>query len=330
MGEWLDSALALIVQPLVSLTSRTGIAVVLAGWLIGAFAFAHHFGGGRFFPLAYLRHAFPKRVYWSQTFAVDLQVFVFVRLFSPIRLAGKVISVTLAAHWMAQGLAGLLGPATQSPPGTAASIALALTLLLAYDFGTYVTHRLSHQLPVLWAFHRLHHSAEELNPLTLMRKHPVYDLLAIMIDCVVVAPLAAGIVYLFGAQGNLAILALTNAGFAIFAYAASSLRHTHIWLSFGPLLDRVFVSPALHQIHHSRAERHFDRNFGEVLAIWDAMFGTLYQPKEREELEFGIGDEPIQPHPHLLAAMCEPFAYAWRALRRPRADAPAEMSSQAP
>ena len=67
-----------------------------------------------------------------------------------------------------------------------------------------------------------------------------------------------------------------------------------------------------------------------MLAIWDAMFGTLYQPKEREELEFGIGDEPIQPHPHLLAAMCEPFAYAWRALRRPRADAPAEMSSQAP
>ena len=53
-----------------------------------------------------------------------------------------------------------------------------------------------------------------------------------------------------------------------------------------------------------------------MLAIWDWLLRTHYQPREREELQFGIGDEAVQPHPHLVAAMLEPFAYAWRVVRK--------------
>jgi sterol desaturase/sphingolipid hydroxylase (fatty acid hydroxylase superfamily) len=303
---------------LVSPWSRNGLLAIAAGFVIGGFAFRHYHGAGRFSPRAYLRHAFPRRVYWSGSFAVDVQIFLFERLLAPLRWIALVVSVSAVAAGLAQGLEQLLGPVRDTPvPGLSGTAALAIALLLAMDFGTYVTHRLSHQLPVLWAFHRVHHSAEHLNPLTLNRKHPVYMLLSMLVDCVTVAPLQALVLYGFGAGTNVAVLGLTNLGFVAFAYCAASLRHTHIWLSYGPVLDRIVVSPALHQIHHSRAPRHFDRNYGEVLAVWDWLFGTLYQPQEREELEFGLGDEDEQPHPTLAAAMLEPFAYAWQMIRRP-------------
>lgn len=311
--SWMAGRLA---GDLLSPWSRNGLLALAAGWLVGALAFRHYFGREGFSLRSYLRHAFPARVYRSRSFAVDVQVYLFDRLLTPMRWVAMAVSVTLVAQALASGLTGLFGPVQHEPQGVAATIALAALLLVAFDLGTYVTHRLSHQVPVLWAFHRVHHSAEELNPLTLSRKHPVYNVLGVLVDCVTVAPLQALVLYMFGAAASTTVLTWTNIGFVAFAYCAASLRHTHIWLSYGPVLERVLVSPALHQIHHSRAPRHFDRNFGEVLSLWDWAFGTLYLPKEREELQFGIGDEAEQPHPTLAAAMLEPFGYAWRALRR--------------
>jgi sterol desaturase/sphingolipid hydroxylase (fatty acid hydroxylase superfamily) len=59
------------------------------------------------------------------------------------------------------------------------------------------------------------------------------------------------------------------------------------------VLGRLFVSPAHHQVHHSSNPKHFNKNFGSCLALWDWMFGTLYVPqREREPLTFGFGDHP--------------------------------------
>ncbi len=328
LADYLARGMALLAFDLASPWSRSGLIAIVLGWAIGALAFRHYFGREGFSLGAYLRHAFPRRVYWSRSFAVDLQVFLFGRLIAPMRWIALVLSVTATAALLAEGLAGLFGPARTTPLGPIETALFALLLLLALDFGTYVAHRLSHQVPVLWAFHRVHHSAEELNPLTLERKHPVYSLLSLIIDCIIVAPLQAAILYLFGSSASLAVLAGANLGFVAFAYCAASLRHTHIWLSYGPTLDRILVSPALHQIHHSKAPRHFDRNYGEVLAIWDWMFGSLYLPREREELEFGLGDEDEQPHPNLGAALLEPFVYAWRSVR-PSKRAPLQEPSLA-
>lgn len=312
-GAWLfDRICGHFLQP----DARDGLLAIAVSFVIGAFAFRHYYGRETFSLHAYLRHAFPRRVYWSRTFAVDVQIAVFDKLLTPMVWFARVLSVIVTAHWLANGLVHWFGPIGQFTGGPLLYSLLALALLLAFDFGTYVTHRLSHQVPLFWAFHRVHHSAEELNPLTLVRKHPVYNVLGVVVDCLTVAPLQGLILYLFGAQAQYQLLAMVNFGFVAFAFLASNLRHTHIWLSYGPVLDKFFVSPALHQIHHSRAERHFDRNFGEVLAVWDWMLRTHYQPMEREELQFGIGDEPVQPHPHLAAAMLEPFVYAWRVIRR--------------
>ena len=71
---------------------------------------------------------------------------------------------------------------------------------------------------------------------------------------------------------------------------AGNLRHSYIWLSYGPVLSQIFVSPAQHQIHHSIEERHWGRNIGFARAIWDRLFGTLYVPKAHEQFAMGLGD----------------------------------------
>jgi sterol desaturase/sphingolipid hydroxylase (fatty acid hydroxylase superfamily) len=299
-------------------TARNGLIALIIGWAIGLVAWRLFVGQHGFSLGGYLRYAFPARVYASRSFAVDLQVFVFTMVTTPLRWAGKLLSVAATAVLVASGLAALFGPMAPLVPGAGGVALMAVLLLLAYDLGTYIAHRLSHRVPVLWAFHRLHHSAEELNPLTVERKHPVYSLFSLLIDCALVAPVQGVVLFLFGQETSFAAVAGSNIGFAIFAYCAASLRHTHIWVSWGPVLSHLFVSPAMHQIHHSRAERHFDRNYGEVLAIWDWAFGSIYVPATREELVFGLGDEAHQPHPNLLAALLEPFGYAWRALRTRR------------
>lgn len=294
--------------------SRTGIAVMLVGWIIGAAAYVHYRPEGAPFGLTrYLAYAFDRKVWLSRSAAVDVMLMLVGRLLAPSRWLLGGITAGLAAVALAAGLIALLGP--REPlvaPGPLGTALLGAALVLVYDFATYVTHRLSHRVPVLWAFHRVHHSAEALNPLTVARKHPVYDAVAVVIDCLIAAPLQALVIYLWGAEVTGAALAAMNLGFGLFAYAASSLRHTHIWLDWGPLLGRVLVSPAQHQIHHSRSQRHWDRNYGEVFALWDWLLGSHYLPREREEVEFGLAGEEVQPHPGLISALAEPFVWIAR------------------
>jgi len=80
----------------------------------------------------------------------------------------------------------------------------------------------------------------------------------------------------------------------LFALSGRHLRHSHIWLSYGPVFSWLFISPAQHQIHHSIDPRHRDMNFGARLAVWDALFGTLYVPREPETLQVGLPDADPQ------------------------------------
>jgi sterol desaturase/sphingolipid hydroxylase (fatty acid hydroxylase superfamily) len=97
--------------------------------------------------------------------------------------------------------------------------------------------------------------------------------------------------YLFGDTAYQYALNDTNIILVLFIHAYVHLQHTHMWISFRGMLGRIFVSPAHHQVHHSSNPKHFDKNFGSCLALWDWMFGTLYVPeKEREKLNFGFAD----------------------------------------
>ncbi len=98
----------------------------------------------------------------------------------------------------------------------------------------------------------------------------------------------------------------------VFNITGAALRHSNIWLSYGPILSRIIISPAQHQIHHSTDEKHFNKNYGEMFALWDWMFGTLYVPKEREILHFGYEKNAKPIHNNIVNAYVEPFAASFR------------------
>ena len=104
-----------------------------------------------------------------------------------------------------------------------------------------------------------------------------------------VARLATGIFFYIGG-GEITFYTFLGVHGLVGVYRLiGHLRHSHVWLSYGRV-GYLLISPAQHQIHHSALEKHWGRNCGFALAIWDWMFGTLYVPKEREYFPMGLGD----------------------------------------
>ena len=96
------------------------------------------------------------------------------------------------------------------------------------------------------------------------------------------------------------------------------LRHSHVWLPYRGIWGKLFVSPAHHQLHHSIAQRHWDKNLGFVFAIWDWMFGTLYAVDKREAIEIGMNGHEEAEYHSVSAMYFLPFVKAWRLMRRRR------------
>jgi len=278
--------------------------------VIAAVLFLRRRPGGSFW--AWL---FPKSVYLHASHIVDIKVFLVSRLLS----AAGFFQVVFLGSWVATKIAAVLGGPTGTPSSLNPLIA-GLLLLVVNDFGVYWVHRVHHETRTLWPFHSLHHSAEVMTPITVFRKHPVYDLISSFVRGLFIGTLQGVLLGLVVGEVAFVTVAGLNAGYFLFNMLGANLRHTHIWLSYGPVWERILISPAQHQIHHSLEPRHFNKNYGEVLAIWDWMFGTLYVPKGEEKLEFGLADAEgrrlAQRHDSLTNAMVVPILDSWKQLRR--------------
>jgi sterol desaturase/sphingolipid hydroxylase (fatty acid hydroxylase superfamily) len=257
-----------------------------------------------------LSFLFPAKIYLSNSSLVDIKVYVAGRLIKPLIAAVLLPLGALIMSATALSVSGLLPPAAAQEPSWGAIGVASLLVALLFDFSYYVTHRMSHESAWLWPFHKLHHSAEVLTPITAKRNHPVFDLMLGLVRVVMIAPASGAIFGLFGIVEFATIFGMT-ALIALMNVTGGALRHSHIWLDFGPIVDRILISPAQHQIHHSMAPQHHDKNYGLTLAVWDWMFGTLYIPNGREELAFGIADRKgtAQPQVHnsLKDAYLVPF-----------------------
>ena len=93
---------------------------------------------------------------------------------------------------------------------------------------------------------------------------------------------------------------------------------TYVIVIFGSVggdkIEGQFLSPAQHQIHHSDNVKHFDRNFGTALSIWDRLFHCFMRASEVEKLTFGIGKEGAK-HKTLFGIYIHPFFQAYKKLR---------------
>lgn len=262
-------------------------------------------------PVGFWRFMLPRELYVHPSTMVDLKVGLFNTLFT----ATGAISVLFVTPYVTIAVLEQLGGRMAASGGVWAGVAAAALLFLTQDFCRYWNHYLHHETKVLWPFHAVHHSAEVMTPLTFLRAHPMYSALqALMISALVGVMQALVLWALVGEIEPWAIYAGTLA-FNTYIFFGAHLRHSHIWVSYGRVMEHILISPAQHQVHHSSNPKHHDKNYGEVFAIWDWMFGTLYVPAGYEKLEYGLadrnGNKIPQKHPTLKDALVGPFVEVW-------------------
>ena len=179
-------------------------------------------------------------------------------------------------------------------------------IFVAMDGCNWLAHLGNHRIRVLWRFHELHHSQEDMSVLTVFRTHP-------LIHVSYLIALVPGIVLL--ANGVVpTILLVVYAGFV-------GLEHSNTNLGFGPL-ERIFVSPNYHRIHHMLNGPQ-DVNLGFALTVWDQLARRAVFPTEETiRTDTGLPGRPLRvehagPRPRHLTVL---LAQLWGPFRPPRVD----------
>jgi sterol desaturase/sphingolipid hydroxylase (fatty acid hydroxylase superfamily) len=191
------------------------------------------------------------------------------------------------------------------PSAIGASVALWPTWLRATlamvvgEIGFYWGHRWSHEIPLLWQFHAIHHSAEHVDWLVNTRAHPVDMVFTRLCGFVplYVLGLAAPLAGSTGAIPMLVLLVSMIWGFFV---------HANLRWRFGPL-EWVLATPAFHHWHHTNDGADFvDKNYASMLPWVDCLFGTFYLPKGKRPSRYGT-DHSVPSG--LFGQLLEPFMW---------------------
>jgi len=179
-------------------------------------------------------------------------------------------------------------------------------IVVAMDGCNWAAHFANHRVRMLWRFHELHHSQEDMNVLTVFRTHP-------LIHVSYLVALIPGVVLL--ANGAMSAAVLVCYG-AVVAFAHSNTR-----LGFGPL-HRIFVSPNYHRIHH-KLDGPQDVNLGFALTIWDQLFHrAVFPTQETIRIDTGLPDRPLTveqagPRAQHLSVLAAQLVAPFRPMREP-------------
>ena len=150
-------------------------------------------------------------------------------------------------------------------------------IFVAMDACNWTAHLANHRVRMLWRFHELHHSQEDMSVLTVFRTHP-------LIHVSYLIALIPGIVLVANGEVTTTLLVV---------YAAVvAFEHSNTNLSFGPL-NRIFCSPNYHRIHH-RVEGRQDINLGFALTVWDQLSGrAVFPTTETIRIDTGLPGRPL-------------------------------------
>jgi sterol desaturase/sphingolipid hydroxylase (fatty acid hydroxylase superfamily) len=262
------------------------------------------------------RALFPKRIWRHASTRADIGYWL-LNTFVTVSLIGwALFSKDAIRDWTSAGLVHLFGASSVSLPAWIGGPLLTLALFLAYEFAYWLDHYLMHRIGWLWEFHRVHHTAEVLTPLTAARMHPVDSLIFANICAVIIGPVHGLMSYVLGSGAHETLISGTNIILVVFLCLTIHLQHSHIRLTITGFWGRIIFSPAHHHIHHSDDPRHYNTNLGSCLAIWDWMFGTLVMPTANQRLRFGTGAAQEDPH-SASGGLIHPFVQSARILLRP-------------
>lgn len=217
--------------------------------------------------------------------------FFYLFLNSTIRTAfiiPYVFSYASGAIFVQTGLVDVFGVGPDIKISTEFLIALfTVVFFLVDDLSRFSLHWLLHKNTWLWQLHKVHHSAEQLTPVTLYRMHPVEMAFYYFRSLLVFSGVVGTFLFLFaGKLTGMTVLGV-NVFLFLFNVLGANLRHSPVPLSYGRW-ERWLISPVQHQIHHSIQPVHFDKNFGSVLSVWDRLAGTWRSGVGVNTLTFGV------------------------------------------
>ena len=316
---WEDIAarLAFPIHELLSSTSRIGYFYQLTALVFAVGVWVHLRYVSKRTNRSMVQYLFPSSVWLHRSAIVDYMYFVTNRLLWVFVYGWFLFSSEIFAEGGRRTLAWLLGPGWGGvTPHWGWALVMTLGVVLAKDFMMWFAHTMFHAVPFLWEFHKVHHSAEVLNPFTSARMHPVDEIITASLVGIGTGTMFAVLQFALGPAATEIKLLQLNVITTLFQLAAFNLRHSQVWLAYPYWLQFILISPAQHQIHHSSAARHWDKNMGYIFALWDWMFGTLYNPRGYEKLEFGLDTDETAEFQSLGALYLRPFANVLRMARR--------------
>lgn len=180
------------------------------------------------------------------------------------------VSVTvMVAAWTQQNAYGLLHVIPMTP-----SVQLVLALVLL-DGWLYFWHRANHAVPLLWRFHRMHHSDRHMDVTTATRFH--------LGEHIGASVLRLGLIPIVGFEvWHLAIYDTLVVVVTQFHHADISIGRWDRWLRW------LMVTPNMHKVHHSDWQPETNSNYATVLSLWDRLFGSFRMRSDPKALVFGL------------------------------------------
>ena len=239
---------------------------------------------------------FSPKILFSKSSKSDYKIFILNQLImsfvSPVLVTQLTIATFLffylhSVSWLSAGM-------FESTSIIIVSVIFTSVHFILDDFSKYVVHRFMHKWHILWALHKVHHSATTLTPMTVFRTHPLEGVLFSLRSAITQAITISIFVFLFGSNVDLLTVIGANIFVFLFNIFGSNLRHSHVGIKYWKWLEYIIISPAQHQVHHSLYQGHHDKNFGAAFAIWDWIFGSLHHSEDTDKLKLGIEEYPTK------------------------------------
>lgn len=192
-------------------------------------------------------------------------------------------------EWLNENSIGLLYLITL-PVGVKLCISVAL-----YDLTAYWIHRGTHKIPLLWRFHRVHHSDTTMDASTVFRFHPIELILVFGTGNIITAALFGTDVFSMALYYFLLYL--------FFFFEHANLNYPK-WLN--STLGLIFVMPDHHRVHHQQEQFYTDSNYADILIIWDRLFGT-FKMMPLEKMKYGLLEFDTEEKQSFLYLIKSPF-----------------------
>jgi sterol desaturase/sphingolipid hydroxylase (fatty acid hydroxylase superfamily) len=234
-----------------------------------------------FVPMEKLFALHPRRTLRDR-WRTDAVHLVVNNLLITIALVVALVAAIVALHWM-------VNPDLQAAVQSQAGWLQFVEAVIVADVAQYWAHRATHEVPLLWRFHKVHHSIEEMDWLAAGRLHPIDS---VFTRSATILPL-----YFLGFSRA------TFGGYLAFTAFMAIFIHANVRFRFGPLRWAT-ATPEFHHWHHALAP--INKNFAGQLPLLDVVFGTAHLPRHQMPDMYGI---PEQTPDGYLAQLAWPFQH---------------------